>query len=540
MTSRILAHRLAELGNGLTLRTFSETRLAFLQDALENVGNPEERIMQRLKIASVLMEFARWEECEEQQRLALAEAKELADAKLVAETSYELAQLLQRTGCLGEAETLLRRALEDDEAAFGEQHPTTAIALNNLAMLLKDTNQPEEAEMLMRRALEIDEAAFGEQIPITAIALNNLAMLLRDTNRIDEAETLMRRALEIDEAAFGEQHPTTAIALNNLAMLLKESSRIEEAETLMRRALEIDEAAFGEQHPTTATSLNNLAMLLKDTNRIEEAEPLMRRGLEIAKAAFGGQHPTTATRLNNLAMLLKDTNRIEEAEPLMRRALEIDEAAFGEQHPTTATSLNNLAMLLKDTNRIEEAESLMRRSIDILNSFCQQTGHEHAHFQSAKRITRHSNGPRCRTIPIRITSHCLTAGARPRPPDWLPTNGGRCPAPHRSLQWGFDLRTATELTDRTPVSMAHRAQCTRPGLQMTKRLASAVDGSEAQAKPHPFRTRNCICSDSHREAILTPGARSPTTQRCRASRVQPGRDGIRTGFAGVSVRFRDR
>ena len=50
------AHRLAELGNGLTLRTFSETRLAFLRDALENLGNPEERIAQRLKIASVLME----------------------------------------------------------------------------------------------------------------------------------------------------------------------------------------------------------------------------------------------------------------------------------------------------------------------------------------------------------------------------------------------------------------------------------------------------------------------------------------------------
>ena len=332
------AHRLAELGDGLTLRTFSETRLTFLRDALEVLDDPEKRIAQRLKIAKVLMEFARWEECEQQQRHALAEAKELADGKLVAGTSNELARLLLQTGRFGEAETLLRRALEIDEAAFGKRHPTTAIELNNLAMLL------------------------------------------HATNRSEEAETLLRRALEIDEAAFGKRHPTTAIELNNLAMLLKETNRPEEAEALMRRALEIDEAAFGKRHPTTATRLNNLAMLLKETNRIEEAEALMRRALEIDEAAFGEQHPNVSAALGILAMLLKETNRIEEAEALMRRALEIDEAAFGEQHPNVAMGLNNLAMLLKETNRIEEAEALMRRSIDILNYFGRQTDHEHAHF----------------------------------------------------------------------------------------------------------------------------------------------------------------
>ena len=62
----------------------------------------------------------------------------------------------------------------------------------------------------MRRALET-VAAFGKQHPTVAIHLNNLATLLQDTNRIEEAEPLMRRALEIDEAALGAQHPTVAI-----------------------------------------------------------------------------------------------------------------------------------------------------------------------------------------------------------------------------------------------------------------------------------------------------------------------------------------
>ena len=419
------AHRLAEMGKGLTLRTFSETRLAFLRDTLESVGNPEERIAQRLRIGAVLMDLARWKESEDQQRHALAEATALANAKLVAVASNNLAQLLQRTNRLGEAEPLMRRALEIDEAAFGRQHPTVAIRLNNLATLLHATSRLGEAEPLIRRALEIVEAAFGKQHPTVAIRLNNLATLLQDTNRIEEAEPLMWRALEIDIAAFGEQHPTVAIRLNNLAQVLKNTNRIEEAEPLMRRALEIDMAAFGEQHPTVALDLNNLANLLQDTNRIEEAEPLMRRALEIDEVAFGKQHPTVAIHSNNLAMLLKntdrsmeaeplmrraleideaafgrrhpavardlnnlatllqDTNRTAEAEPLMRRALEIDEAAFGEQHPTVAIHLNNLAMLLTNTDRSMEAELLMRRSVDIFDSFGRQTGHEHPHFQRA-------------------------------------------------------------------------------------------------------------------------------------------------------------
>ena len=335
------AHRLADMGEGLTLRTFSETRLAFLRDAMESVGDSEARIAQRLKIAAVLMDLARWEECEEQQGCALTEATALDNAELV------------------------------------------ALASNNLAQLLQRTNRLEEAEPLMRRALEISEATCGAQHPIVAIRLNNLANLLHDINRIGEAEPMMRRALAIAETAFGKRHSAVATRLNNLATLLRDTNRVEEAEHLMRRALEIDVVTLGKQHPTVAIRLNNLATVLMDTNRIEEAEHLMRRALEIDLAAFGERHPTVAIYLNNLAALLQNTNRIEEAEHLMRRALEIDETTFGEQHPTLAMDLNNLAILLADTGRTEEAESLMRRSLDIFDSFGRQTGHEHPCFHRA-------------------------------------------------------------------------------------------------------------------------------------------------------------
>ena len=348
------AHRLAEMGEGLTLRTFSETRLAFLQDTLENLGSSEERIAQRLRIAAVLMDLARWKECEEQQRDALAEARALPNAKLVATASNDLAHLLWRTNRLAEAEPLMQSALEIDEIALGERHPTVAINLNNLAMLL------------------------------------------RDTNRLEEAEPLLRRAQEITEAALGERHPNVAIRLNNLAILLQETNRPKEAEPLLRRALEITESAFGKQHPNVAGCLSNLGSLLRSANRLAEAEPLARRALEIEEAALGERHPTVATSLNNLAILLRDTNRFEEAESLLRRALEISEVAFGERHPTVAACLHNLATLLRDAHQTKEAELLMRRSLDILASFARQTGHEHPRFKHVKanyQALRRNMGP---------------------------------------------------------------------------------------------------------------------------------------------------
>ena len=359
------ANRLIEMGEGLTLRTFSETKLDFLRDTLESIDDSEKRIMQRLKIATELRALARWDESEAQQRKALTEAKMHDNKRLVAKASNDLAQLLKDTNRHKEAEPLMRRALEISKASYGEHHPAVAIGLNNLGQLLTDTNRFEEAEPLMQRALEIDKASYGEHHPAVARDLNNLAMLLQDTNRIGEAEPLMRRALEISKASYGEHHPTVATYLNNLGQLLKDTNRFEEAEPLMRRALETDKASYGEHHPTVAIDLNNLAMLLKDTNRCEEAEPLMRRALEISKASYGEHHPTVAIDLNNLGQLLKDTNRFEEAEPLMRRALEISKASYGEHHPTVAIRLNNLGQLLQDTNRFGEAEPLMRRALEI-------------------------------------------------------------------------------------------------------------------------------------------------------------------------------
>lgn len=351
------ASRLAEMGKGLTLDSFSETRLEFLRDTLESLDTPEDRIAQRLRIADVLTDLARWDASEDQLRHALTEAEEIAHPQLIAS------------------------------------------ALNDLGQLLEGTNRVAEAEPLMRRALEIVEAELGPQAPPVVSYLNNLAMLLFATSRFEDAELLLRRALEIAEGGSGEQHPSVATCLNSLAILLRATDQPEKAEPLLRRALAVAEAKVGPQHPSMATRLSNLATVLQDINQTEEAEPLVRRALAIAEMAFGTQHPTVAIHMNNLAALLRNTNRLQEAEPLMRRALEIERAAYGDQHPAVATSLNNLSLMLIDAHRLKEAEPLMRRSLEIYEEFARQTGHQHPLFGWTKanvkalRDTLGPNGP---------------------------------------------------------------------------------------------------------------------------------------------------
>ena len=63
----------------------------------------------------------------------------------------------------------MRRALGIDEASYGPDHPNVATDLNNLAQLLQATNRLGEAEPLMRRALGIDEASYGPDHPNVAI-----------------------------------------------------------------------------------------------------------------------------------------------------------------------------------------------------------------------------------------------------------------------------------------------------------------------------------------------------------------------------------
>jgi hypothetical protein len=72
-----------------------------------------------------------------------------------------------------------RRAVAIAEAWFGPDHPDVARHLNTLAQLLQATNRLGEAEPLMQRALALFRNNLGDEHPKTQIAQKNYERLLQ-------------------------------------------------------------------------------------------------------------------------------------------------------------------------------------------------------------------------------------------------------------------------------------------------------------------------------------------------------------------------
>jgi Tetratricopeptide repeat len=105
-------------------------------------------------------------------------AKEVeGSGRILATLLYEVDSAFYYQARYPAAEPFLRRSLAIDEQNFGLDHPNVARDLNKLAQLLNDTNRVEEAELLSRRSLVILEKALGPEHPDVAQSLNSLAEL---------------------------------------------------------------------------------------------------------------------------------------------------------------------------------------------------------------------------------------------------------------------------------------------------------------------------------------------------------------------------
>ena len=111
------AAKLVEMGDGLNYKTWSEARLPFLIDHLGNLTDPQQRILLRLTIGNLLLDLEKWKEAETQLSIALDEAEQAGDDRLIALTLNNLAQLFQDTNRLAAAEKMMRRALKIDPHA---------------------------------------------------------------------------------------------------------------------------------------------------------------------------------------------------------------------------------------------------------------------------------------------------------------------------------------------------------------------------------------------------------------------------------------
>ncbi|NKB90323.1 MAG: tetratricopeptide repeat protein [Acidobacteria bacterium] len=280
---------------------------------------------------------------------------------------HTIGRTFGRLGRFDEAEEQLRLALTTRRQLFGTDHPDIADTLNALGEVRYDLGDLDGAERLYDESLAMRQRVFGEPSAEVAASLDNLGNVYQDRFDTAEAERAYRGALEMRRAVFGTDHREIASSLNNVATVLHDREQLEAAEQLYRESLAISKNALGDRHPEVATSLNNLAVLLHDEGKYTEAEPAYRESLDISRDRLGDMHPDLVVSLVNFAMLLRELDRNDEAEELLLQSLAISESTWGPDGVPLGTAQRNLGDLALASGDPAGALAWFEQAIEIFS-----------------------------------------------------------------------------------------------------------------------------------------------------------------------------
>ncbi|KAK3177704.1 hypothetical protein K4F52_009552 [Lecanicillium sp. MT-2017a] len=227
----------------------------------------------------------------------------------------------------------------------------------SLGTLYADQGRPKEAGAMYSRALQGYEKAWGPEHMSTLLTIQNIGNLYKDQKRFEEAEAMYSQALQGLEKTYGPEHSSTLITVHNLGSLYVGQERYEEAEAMYNRALQGKKKAWGPEHMSTLMTTQHLGHLYKDQKRFEEAEAMYSQALQGLEKTCGPEHGSTLISVHNLGNLYKDQKRFKEAEAMYDWALKGYEKKWAPEHTATLDSVKNLAILYGRQGRLDEAKA---------------------------------------------------------------------------------------------------------------------------------------------------------------------------------------
>lgn len=335
------------------------------------------------------------------------EARSLdAEPAVQAELFETLGGIYQKLGKLEQADALMESALAKREALYGPDSTETAKGLLALGSLRDAEARYGDAERLIRQALDRDRRHLPANDPAVAKAMLALGGVLEDRGSYDQSIAILdqtvqlystpgsapadladslyelgnaqfyaghyeksgetnQRALAIYKQLYGERHPRVADVLINLGAIRLDTGHYREAEQYDREALDIVQAWYGKDNPETATDLTILARSLVYQKRYDEASDLLQQSLAIKERTFGKVHPTVASTLNELGSVALQEDKYDAAQQYFERMADIYRTDYGEQHYLYATALSNLASVFTAQQQWTRAEKLYRQAIPI-------------------------------------------------------------------------------------------------------------------------------------------------------------------------------
>lgn len=258
--------------------------------------------------------------------------------------------------------------------AFGEAGARTLVAMNNLAAALLELNRPGEAETLLRDALDRRQRAGLAEDSTLAITWANLAEAFLASGKAGAAIVQHEKALELKRRLFPSADPEIAASLNGLGEALRQNGACTRARKLLDEAVALWSAPAKGHSGAAALPLmpgfgqaqNSLGLLHDTEGRHGDAERAFLAALETSTAAYGARSEFTATIEFNLAGHYARRSDWKRADAHCRRALQVFEL-----QPAHRDDRLGLALILHGTildkmrGHKEEARAQRRRASTI-------------------------------------------------------------------------------------------------------------------------------------------------------------------------------
>jgi serine/threonine protein kinase/tetratricopeptide (TPR) repeat protein len=308
----------------------------------------------KLEQADSLMESA----------LAKREALYGPDSVETAKGLLALGSLRDAEARYGDAERLIRQALDRDRRHLPANDPAVAKAMLALGGVLEDRGAYDQSIAILEQTVQLYSSPSSEPVEL-ADSLYELANAHFYAGHYEKSKEINERALEMYKQIYGERHPRVAEILINLGAIQLDTGHYAAAEQYDRQALDIVQAWYGKDNPETATDLTILARSLVYQKRYAEASDLLQQSLAIKERTFGKVHPSVASTLNELGSVALNQGKYDAAEQYFTRMADIYRTEYGEQHYLYATALSNLASVYTAQQQWARAEKLYRQAIPI-------------------------------------------------------------------------------------------------------------------------------------------------------------------------------
>jgi serine/threonine protein kinase/tetratricopeptide (TPR) repeat protein len=294
------------------------------------------------------------------------EAKTLnTDPKVQAELYLNLGRIYQQLGKIGEADSLLRSALEQRRTLFGQNSPEVAETMVALSLLLADQAKLQEAEQFAIQALVMSKQVLPPNHPVVARATFALGKIQEGRGAYTQAIQTLDEAARLRSSSGDTASADLAASLSELANAHFYAGHYDTSDALNRRVLDMQRQLYGDRHPLVADTLINLGAIQFQSGHYAEGERFNRQALDIVQSWYGTDHPETADTMTILAQSLTYQNRFDESAVLLRQSLAILERVYGPVHPRVAFALNELGQVAIRQGKLGDAESDFSREVTI-------------------------------------------------------------------------------------------------------------------------------------------------------------------------------